>query len=403
MSTSTKKLMSNEQLSAEQMLETMAREGRLSAELVPLWENVKWARQHDLETALDEVEMNLRREVVMGEAERIATVLWIAHTYVYGAYKMTPRAFVTSGDPGCGKSTLLNCIAQMSNGGIYLTGATISHLGRVRREKGPDLTITLDQLDNQFDENAATTGPLIDRLIAGAERGSKIGLSEKINGNWTPVEVDISFPMALAKISVLPSAALRSRCIIIQMHPATAEEAAKLIARARGCADPNIRPLLAKVMRRVASDLATAKPSMPPKLINRGADKWRPLFAIAEAAGGDWPARALAAANELESDEEERPPHLTMLSKVATITRDWPHPVIFSDELDKALLKFGMSGSPTRWGAKPLSAKERANILKLVGVKPKPLWRDGKQLRGYRIADIREAAEKYLRPDTCDA
>ncbi len=38
---------------------------------------------------------------------------------------------------------------------------------------------------------------------------------------------------------------------------------------------------------------------MPPGAYNRLADNWRPLFAIAQAAGGDWPRRALEAFNHL--------------------------------------------------------------------------------------------------------
>src|SRR5438045_2040209 len=38
---------------------------------------------------------------------------------------------------------------------------------------------------------------------------------------------------------------------------------------------------------------------MPPSAYNRLADNWRPLFAIAQTAGGDWPRRALEAFNQL--------------------------------------------------------------------------------------------------------
>ena len=384
-------------LSTEQMLETMAREGRLPADLAPLWEDVKWKRQHDLQGALDQVELNLKREVVMSEADRIASVLWIAHTYVYAEFKLTPRLFITSGDPECGKTTLEKRIAEMSNGGMYLTSSTVSHLGRVREEKGPDLTITLDQLDNAMDQNAASTGPMIDRLIAGADRGSKIGFSEKVNGRWTPVEVEISFPMALAKIGALPSGALRSRCIIIQMHPATATEAEQLSIRNKGRSDENIRPLLAKVIEPLQADLGAAKPSMPAKLINRGADKWRPLLAIAQAAGEGWFERATAAADQLESYKPERPPHITLLCKVMTIIESWPQEVIFSEELDARLRGFAVAQNEVI-----STAKQRGDLLNTVGLKSARHWRDGKQLRGYRIADIRRAAEQYIRPDTCD-
>lgn len=384
-------------LSTEQMLETIAREGRLPADLVPLWEGVKQKRQHDLKLALDQAELNLKREVVMGDAEQIASVLWIAHTYVYTEFKMTPRLFITSGDPECGKTTLLSRVAEMSNGGLYLSSSTVSHLGRIRREKGPALTITLDQLDNAFDQKVTSTGAMIDRLIAGAERGSKIGFSEKINGRWTPVEYEISFPLALAKIGALPSAALRSRCIVIQMHPATATEAAQLSLDSKGRVEPNVRPLLAKVMAQLRPDLATSRPPMPAKLINRGADKWRPLLAIAQAAGDEWFERAKAAANELESYEPEHPSHIVLLRKVMSIVDKWPNDVIFSEELDPLLKNF-----PVTQDVIISTAKQRGDLLNIIGLRAIRVRRDGKQLRGYRISDIRRAAEQYIKQDTCD-
>ena len=85
--------------------------------------------------SLDQIELNLKREVVLGEAERVATVLWIAHTYVYQAFKLTPRLFVTSGSPGSGKSTLLSLLSEMSNGGVLRSSVTLAYLGRSRRQR----------------------------------------------------------------------------------------------------------------------------------------------------------------------------------------------------------------------------------------------------------------------------
>ncbi|MGB5777022.1 MAG: DUF3631 domain-containing protein [Sedimenticolaceae bacterium] len=42
-------------------------------------------------------------------------------------------------------------------------------------------------------------------------------------------------------------------------------------------------------------EIAGRDPTLPPKVRNRLADKWRPLFAIAEVAGSHWPDRARAA------------------------------------------------------------------------------------------------------------
>ena len=48
----------------------------------------------------------------------------------------------------------------------------------------------------------------------------------------------------------------------------------------------------------------SADPAMPDGLFNREADNWRPLFAIAEAAGGEWPRRAREAATQAAAGSE---------------------------------------------------------------------------------------------------
>src|SRR5580765_1627780 len=54
--------------------------------------------------------------------------------------------------------------------------------------------------------------------------------------------------------------------------------------------------------------LQACDPPMPPSAYNRVADNWRPLFAIAYVAGGDWPALALEAYNLLTARRTEEPP-----------------------------------------------------------------------------------------------
>jgi hypothetical protein len=51
--------------------------------------------------------------------------------------------------------------------------------------------------------------------------------------------------------------------------------------------------------------LQAVRPKLPPELFNRAADNWRPLFAIAEAAEGDWLERMTAASIALAPDEDE--------------------------------------------------------------------------------------------------
>ena len=66
--------------------------------------------------------------------------------------------------------------------------------------------------------------------------------------------------------------------------------------------------VLARKAARWAADnaeaIAKADPDMPPGVHSRAADNWRPLFAIADAAGGEWPKRARAAASQVAAEGE---------------------------------------------------------------------------------------------------
>src|SRR5205814_1461573 len=68
---------------------------------------------------------------------------------------------------------------------------------------------------------------------------------------------------------------------------------------------------LARKAARWAADnialLRGADPDVPANLYNRAADNWRPLLAIADAAGGEWPQRARAiAAATVDADQIKR-------------------------------------------------------------------------------------------------
>ena len=53
-----------------------------------------------------------------------------------------------------------------------------------------------------------------------------------------------------------------------------------------------------------AGQIAAADPKMPAGVHSRAADNWRPLVAIAAAAGGEWPKRVAAAATQAAAASE---------------------------------------------------------------------------------------------------
>jgi Protein of unknown function (DUF3631) len=83
---------------------------------------------------------------------------------------------------------------------------------------------------------------------------------------------------------------------------------------------PNGFSRLVRMAARWARDHATAlseaDPAMPAGIINRAADNWRALLAVADLAGGDWPARARTAAATLVGASEDQSRAVLLLADI---------------------------------------------------------------------------------------
>jgi hypothetical protein len=98
-------------------------------------------------------------------------------------------------------------------------------------------------------------------------------------------------PTLLAGIGTLPDT-IDDRSIIIEMTRKRPDEKVKRLRTRDGS---ELRDLGRMVLRWVTDNLDTieqAFPEVPGELNDRAADAWSPLLAIADMAGGDWPARA---------------------------------------------------------------------------------------------------------------
>jgi hypothetical protein len=127
--------------------------------------------------------------------------------------------------------------------------------------------------------------------------------------------------------------------------------------------------------------LATADPAIPEQLLNRGADNWQPLFALADVVGGEWPEKfAQAALKIIAADAGEAfTPGTKMLMEIqeAFGKREW----MSSSALAKAA---GMS------------PKMLANRLLPYEIVPKLERRTDGPARGYRREWFNDAFNRYL-------
>jgi hypothetical protein len=135
---------------------------------------------------------------------------------------------------------------------------------------------------------------------------------------------------------------------------------------------------------------------LPEQIINRAGDNWLPLFAIAEAAGGDWPRRATDAALDYDKHNPSQDRGILLLGNLKTIMERTSKTFFSSSELWAAL----NDREDWAWGeyacGDGLNAHKLANLLKPFGIVPRQQRMTGSaKLRGYHKRDFETAWHTY--------
>ena len=219
--------------------------------------------------------------------------------------------------------------------------------------------------------------------------------SVETNGDHKPKRFSTWTPKAIAAIGELADT-LRDRAVILQLH--RKPKAAK-VARLRK-RDSDEFALLRRKAARWAADnfdnLRDPDPEIPDALDDRAADNWRPLLAIADLAGDDWPRRAREAACLLSGEGHDAASiEIDLLADLRNAFGD--EPAVASIDLIARL-----AADPERpWAEwkdrKPITANQLRDLLKPFGVFPEKIRLPGrKDFRGYRRIWLEELWEAYL-------
>jgi hypothetical protein len=152
---------------------------------------------------------------------------------------------------------------------------------------------------------------------------------------------------------------------------------------------------LAGWARGIEASVGSAWPEMPDGIADRDADVWEPLLAVADAAGGDWPARSRLAAVALVRDVRHTTPSLGV-RLLADLQALFPgRDVMFTVDIIGALV--AMEEAP--WGdlrGKPLDDRGLARLLKPYGVKARTIRVGSSTRRAYAKEDLRDPWTRYL-------
>lgn len=345
---------------------------------------------------LDDLADALARYVAFpSPAARDATALWAAHTHCLDAFESTPRLAPLSPEKGSGKTRLLEVLDRLVPHSAHPVNMTPAALFRL--VAGSQATVLMDECDTYFGPRSAKDHEELRGLVnAGHRRGA---VAYRCVGPQQEVRAFPAYAaVALAGIGDLPDTIL-DRSIVIKMRRRAPHETIEPFRqRHAGPVLAELRERLAAWTKTVTDELADTEPEMPPGLTDRPADVWEPLIAIGDVAGGAWPARARAAAVELNAARQAADPSLGVrlladLRQVFAVTdRLW------TEDILAVLTK--MEEAP--WGelrGKPLDARGLAQRLRRYDVRPTTI-RIGENLKkGYRAEDLYDAWCRYLPPD----
>jgi putative DNA primase/helicase len=160
---------------------------------------------------------------------------------------------------------------------------------------------------------------------------------------------------------------------------------------------------LARKIARWAIDsgttVQTAAPLIPDALDDRARDNWEPLIALADTAGGNWPARARAAALALSGrrdDDDEIGVAILGAIRGLFVTHH-------TDRLgSRAIVKALTADRTARWigcnRGKALTEAQLARLLRPFEIYPTSFG----NARGYRLAECQDAFARYAEPNQID-
>ena len=319
-----------------------------------------------------------------------ALALWAAHAHCFAAFIHTPRLNLCSPEKGCGKTTALDVLASLTPRPLRTESITPAVLFRLVESSKP--TLLLDEVDAALHDAEELRG----LLNAGHKRGAR---AYRCEGDSNAVRGFNAFaPAALAGIGALPGT-LHDRSVIVRLVRAKPGEVLERFDSRRTEAEAQLCRKLARWTADNFARLESADPVLPQGVFNRLADNWRPLFAIADAAGGDWPTRAAAAfaALTITEDLDAQGIGATLLADIAAVFAQRDSDKLPSAKVAEALANIeGRPWAEFGKARKPISANQLANQLRKFGIAPHPVRLGTEVARGYDLADFADAFARFL-------
>jgi len=347
---------------------------------------------------LDRLRAFIASYVILPAGHYIDVVaLWTVHTHAIGAFENSPRLILRSAEKESGKTRALEVLEVLTPAPLQTFNATIAAIFRLLREE--QATLLIDECDAIFNPKAVKENEDLRALLnAGYRRGNTVA---RVVGEGKKMKVE-RFPVfaatALAAIGDLPDT-IQSRGIIVPMRRrAPDEEVASFRRRYVNGAAEDLRGWLAQWGEEQTDVLAESEPAMPDGIVDRAADIWEPLLAVADLAGEEWAHRARTAAVRVVKGRvaEDQSIGVQLLAAIREA-------IGAGDRISSADLCARLNAvEEAGWGGwnagAGINQRDLARRLKPYGVESIRIrLPDGSTPRGYMAADFRDPFARYLR------
>ena len=243
---------------------------------------------------LDDLVAYYTKYVRVSADEYTVLAAWVLHCRAFKSFSRTPYMNVSSATHACGKTQLLEVTELVVPEGLLVSSTTSAVLARAIDAFHP--VLLMDELDQLLAGDKELLAAVIATINSGYKKsGCRVISEPQKGGGWAPRKLSTFSPKMLSGISCLPAVTL-SRCIPITMERMLPQdrveeidefiiepEAEKLFTRAKLWAEKNEKRL------------RDARPDAPPEVGHRQREVCRPLLAIVDLVGGDWPNKLRAA------------------------------------------------------------------------------------------------------------
>lgn len=378
--------------------ETGDRDDKNGREIV-LYEPEPWPELVEGADVLSEALAIIERFMHIRKESAIQCVLWACHAHVFDIFNHSPRLAISAPDAECGKTLLRALIGLMVPRPQYVEIMKAAPFFRMTEKYKPVWLI--DECDVFIKEDSHLLAALNNgwEPDGGVVRCIGVDYEPRLFSTFTPVVV-----CGIRLQKVLPQTTL-SRSLFVELERATPEEIPETF-------DPNVhKSILLDIGKKFArwtfdsrEAIRKCNPTMPAGSFNRRADKWKPLFSIAQMAGGDWPELAkksyFAEVRDSESSSKLST-GLQLLSDIREVLKPHEH-VIATTELIERLCDLEESqwteynfreSDPER---RRVQSRQVSNLLKDYKITPGTIRIGNATPKGYKRAQLEIAWNRYI-------